>query len=381
MSLLSRIYGISFLFAANLAITAYVNSTFLAQYIPDHYLGIIYAIEALLTLVILELIPLTETSLGNRRMTLILLLVNICSLGVLASGTNAILVVVAFVLYFITNNLIVFALDIFVRHFSNGKKAGTARGFYLMVTNVAWVAAPFITGYLVTNFGYGAIYFLVCILVTYVFMVISYGLDGFRDTAYKHVSFLKTIREIRHDKNIMRIMAAYFMLQFFFSWMVIYTPIYLHEYMHFGWESIGIIFTIMLLPFVLLQYPLGKIADKYLGEKRLLVLGLIILIGATGTISFMGIQTISIWAIVLFATRVGAATMEVMCEAYFFKKIDDSQPSLISSFRAMIPLAFLVGPLMGSLFLFFVPFSSLFLVLAIIMTIAFCFIIPLKDIR
>ena len=48
--------------------------------------------------------------------------------------------------------------------------------------------------------------------------------------------------------------------------MIIYTPIYLHEHLLLGWDQIGFIFTIMLLPFIILEFPLGNI--KYIGKSN-----------------------------------------------------------------------------------------------------------------
>lgn len=381
MSLLSRIYSISFIFAANLALTAYVNSTFLSAYVPDQYLGFVYVVESLATLIILELLPRTEEALGNRRMSLVLLFLNICSLSVLVVAPNAISVVIAFVVYFTTNNLIVYAMDIFIRHFSRERSVGTSRGLYLFVTNLAWIGAPFVTGFIVTKYGYGMVYLLVLLLVLAVFIIANFFLRAFKDASYKHLSFFKTLVLARQDKNLTRIIALNFLLQFFFSWMVIYTPIYLHEYLGFGWEKIGLIFTIMLLPFVLFELPLGRIADKYLGEKKLLILGFCILIGATFSMSFITSTSLIVWALVLFGTRTGAATIEIMSETYFFKKIDDREPSMLSLFRSMIPLSFLLGPLIASALLFFVPIHSLFAILAGIAALSFFIIAPLKDVK
>ena len=49
--------------------------------------------------------------------------------------------------------------------------------------------------------------------------------------------------------------------------MVIYTPIYLHEYLNFNWNEIGIIFFNKAFPFILLDFPLENFSDK-IGEKK-----------------------------------------------------------------------------------------------------------------
>ena len=63
--------------------------------------------------------------------------------------------------------------------------------------------------------------------------------------------------------------------------MVIYTPIYLHEHIGLPWSDIGIIFTIMLLPFVLFEFPAGKLADGKWGEKEPPIIGIILIAVST----------------------------------------------------------------------------------------------------
>jgi len=75
----------------------------------------------------------------------------------------------------------------------------------------------------------------------------------------------------------------------------------------FGWENIGLIFTIMLVPFVLVDFPLGRLSDK-IGEKKLLITGFLITILFTLIIPFISAPLVWIWAIILFGTRLGAAT-------------------------------------------------------------------------
>src|SRR3972149_2289795 len=105
-------------------------------------------------------------------------------------------------------------------------------------------------------------------------------------------------------------------------------------------------FTIMLLPFVIVQYPLGKLADK-IGEKELLNIGIIVMSFATLAIPFLGSANFFLWAGVLFLTRVGAAMVEAMTEIYFFKKINTEDSEVISFFRNTYPVAFIFAPLIA----------------------------------
>ena len=163
--------------------------------------------------------------------------------------------------------------------------------------------------------------------------------------------------------------------------MIIYTPIYLNQYLHFNWEQIGFIFTIMLLPFVFLSFPLGAISDRS-GEKKILLIGLLIMSLATLSIPFIKTPSVLIWALALFCTRVGAASAEAMAESYFFKVVSEENSDTISFFRNTSPLSYIIAPLLAIPVLFYIPsFQYLFYVLGAILLFGFFVSLRLKDVR
>ena len=161
--------------------------------------------------------------------------------------------------------------------------------------------------------------------------------------------------------------------------MVVYTPIYLSMHIGLSWDKLGTIFTIMLLPFVLLGIPLGKLIDNYHFHKRkLLVFGIIIISISTISISFISTNSVALWAFVLFATRFGAAIIEVVSEIYFFTHVREEESAILSVFRDMTPLAYIIAPLLGTLFLSFFDFKYLFLALGALMLASLYYVKLLK---
>jgi MFS family permease len=161
--------------------------------------------------------------------------------------------------------------------------------------------------------------------------------------------------------------------------MVIYTPIYLFEHLGFNWIQIGIIFTIMLSPFVLLGFPIGIMIDKYkINKNKLLNIGFIFIIISTSIVSFLTSSNIFIWAIVLFLTRIGASIIETTGEIHFFSKIEEKDTSLISIYRDMGSVSYLIAPVLTTLLFIFIPFKFIFLILSLIMISGFYFIKKIK---
>ena len=375
------IYLASFLFSLPVALTTYINSSFLEIHTNTNYVAIIYIISSLTTIIGLFKMPRVLTHFGNRRTSLSLSTIIFLSLIFLAFGGKGFIVIPAFIIYFVATNFLVMSLDIFIENFSENFSIGKFRGLYLMIVNSAWIVAQIISGSIITKSSYLGIYLFSAgfmILVSIIFIIF---LHDFKDPRYKKVPILKTLKIFMENKNISKIYFINFVLKFFFAWMIIYTPIYLHEYIGFGWDQIGIIFTVMLLPFVILEFPLGKLSDK-MGEKKMLIIGFLISILATMAIPFISVPKLWLYALILFLTRIGAATIEVMSESYFFKMVNEENADTISFFRNTGPLSFIIAPLLAIPVLLFIPyFEYLFFVLGAVMLCGFLISLRLRDVK
>ncbi len=375
------IYLAGFLFSLPLALTSYINSSFLELYINEYYVSIVYAFSSILSIWGFFEIPRVLTRLGNRITTLILCLVVFFSLLTLALGKTAVIIIPAFIVFFVFNGLILATLDIFIEDLSKHTSIGKFRGLYLTVINLGWVISQLVSGSIISQSSYSGIYLLSAGLMLIEAGLFVFFLHKFTDPKYKKVSIGKTISFFWHNKHASLIYLLNLILKFFFAWMIIYTPIYLHQHLALSWEQIGLIFTFMLLPFVVLSFPLGKLSDK-IGEKKILRLGF--LISALFTILIPLITTPKIWvlAIVLFGTRVGAAAIEVMSESYFFKIVNEENADAISFFRNTTPISFLIAPLIAVAVLYFVPeFKFIFFVLGGIMLAGYLIAGKLEDVK
>jgi len=167
------------------------------------------------------------------------------------------------------------------------------------------------------------------------------------------------IRALSFNRDIFHISSAQFFLRFYFSWMVVYMPIFLNQVIGFSWVEIGVILFMMIIPYILIEYPAGIIADKYLGEKELLILGYIITGCSTIAIFFLDSKSLFVWGALLFVTRIGCAFIESMTESYFFKQIGGDDTSILSIFRMLRPLAYTVGPFSAGILLYFLGDNGL----------------------
>ncbi len=373
------LYILGFLFSVHVALPAYINSTFLSNFAPERFVGILYTIGSLLTILAFAFMPYALKKFGNFRIMFTLAILDILFLLGMATFKTALLLAPIFVIKLIFINLLYFNFDVFLESDSKDENTGGIRGIFLTTMNIAWVASPMIAGYILTNGDYWKIYITAASFMTVSTLILLYNFRNFKDPVYERIPFWKTFLQVWNNINIYKIFISSLILRFFYSWMIIYTPVYLHDKIGFEWSTIGTIFTIMLLPFILFEIPAGKLADSKWGEKEFLSIGFIIMALATMTLAFITSTNWMIWALVLFLTRAGASLVEIMTETYFFKQIDGGDANIIGFFRDTRPMAYVIAPVFAFIFLTFFEQKYLFLILGVIILIGLKYSLTLKD--
>lgn len=403
------IYLLSFLTAAHYALTAYINSSYLENFVSPKNIGLLYVLASIATVLTIPNLSKILKKIGQFKTAMITLTADCAAILTLAAtssplfsktvlfpisdgavsveNTNALIpwistiAVISFLIFQVSLVLNYILLDIYLEELSVNKKTGGARGWFLTSINASFVVAPLISGKIInaSNDGFWKIYLTSAILIALSIILVIAKLKHIKDVSYHSSPFMETFAKVTKNKNILSIYVCSLLLGFFYSWMVIYTPIYLHEEIGFDWNQIGVIFSIMLTAFVIFELPLGKIADKYLGEKEILTAGFIILAFSTGILTFIDSASLVIWATALFMTRVGASAVEIMNDTYFFKKVGPADSDVISFYRNANPMAYIIGPALASLLLYLIDYRYLFLILGTIMLLGIPFSLRIKD--
>lgn len=379
LSPLFTIYLVSFFFTLHAALPVYINSSFLGTLVPEQWVGMIFTLSSLLGIAALIIIPKILRLIGDYFATVFFIVGEIAALIGIAASSSAAPIIPFFIASSVFITLISFDFDLIVERLSINASTGSTRGLYLTSANIAWVIAPAVAAWLLTTDQYWRVYLGAAALFIPALLIFARKLEHFRDPLYRTIQFKKSIAVVWGNRDLRNIFCISFLLQFFFTVMVIYTPIYLHTYIGFPWEKLGIIFSIMLIPFLLLEAWLGRLADKSLGEKELLIAGFAIMALATAAVSFVTASSFALWAVILFMTRVGAAIVEVMVETYFFKKIGPADAHLVGLHRTLRPFAGMLGPLTATAFLFFLPLQYVFVSLGALMLFGIPFALALKD--
>lgn len=361
------IYLSGFLFSIPIALMLYINSSFLSSYMSEKLVGITYALGSILSIFALLVSPQIFRKIGGYKFLLLVIFLDVLSILFLTLSLNLWVIILAFVFGFAFNTLIFFSLDELLKIFSEDSQIGRIRGIYLTVCHIALIASQFLSGTILGYFSFREIYGFAFLVMSVFFIFSLFKLKNIPDPKYDNLRTLQFIKEFFKNKNLSRAYVMSFLIQFFYCWMIIYTPIYLHNHIGFAWDKIGIIFAIMLIPFIFIPFNMGKYGDR-VGERKLLIYGFFIIALATLSLFLIKSQTVWIWALLLFMTRVGASTIEVMSDAYFFKHIKPESEEFIGVFRSALPLAFVVGPLFATMIFIFIPsFKFIYIILGGIM--------------
>jgi MFS family permease len=363
-----------------MSLTSYINSSFLGGIISEKTVGFLYSAGSILALLGLLGMPTFLTKFGNYKTSMAGILAAAASLLVFATTTSEWLIILFFLIYLGARSVVYFSLDEFIESYSDDKTTGNTRGLYLTSISLAWLISPFLSGLIVDAFGFQAVYTTALIFASLSLFGVFFWMRGHKDPKYpKKAPLLEVVKKIFQKKNIYRVYKVNLLLQFFYAWMVIYVPIYLNQNLGFEWSTLGIMFAIMLLPFVLFELPLGRLEDSTYGEKEIMSIGLVIMTLAVIGISFITSQNVILWTAILFLTRTGAAMVEISVETYFFKKVGIKETDLIIFYRNASPLAYLIAPAFVSVLLFFMPLQYTFFVLGVVLITGLRFSTKLVD--
>lgn len=378
---LSTLYATGLILAIATHVTTYINSSFIETFIGLHYTGLFFISANIITLLAMIFFPSIIKHWGNFRTIKIMLILGIISSLALITFSSPWLLLIFFIVMWASLSLVWINMDIFVESFTNNKNTGKIRAIFFTFINIGIILSPIISTSLVgKDNNYPVVYLFSTVVIIIFYLLLTFlkkRID--KKIVFKQQKIKQTIIDFWQDKNLKGLYAISFFLNLFFSVVVVYIPIYLHTVIGFDWSTLGILFAIILLPFILFEIPAGIIADKYLGEKEILFLALGILTICLFLFSYIDSNNPIVWGAVLFISRIGAALIEAMRESRFFKIVDATDVSYINFLRTSYPLGYLVGTSLGVIILSWSNIPNLFFYLSILFLFGFYFIYIIKD--
>jgi MFS family permease len=366
----SALYLAIIVFSFHWSIVLYINSSFLEQFFAEHTITLLYGIGSVISLALFMLAPRLLRHIGNYTAILYFGLLEVIALVGMAMSNTDIMALISFCIHASVTPLILYHIDIFMEAMTGSREqnTGSKRGLMLGIMALTMALAALLSGYLVDGGEphFSVAYSASVLFLLPFFIILMRYFRTFSDPHYPPLALKANIIGFLHNTNLRGVFGVRFLLELFFTWMVIYTPLYLSTVIGFDWETIGTILFVCLLAYVFFEYAIGIIADRYIGEKEMMVAGLVVIAGFTIWCAFIKADPI-LWMIALFMTRVGASLVETTSESYFFKHTDGGDASTVSFFRMTRPLSYIAGSLCGVITLLLFPMNMVFIILGICM--------------
>lgn len=372
------IYVMAFLLAFSMALIGYTASTFFSDAWNTDNVGLIYVAIHLVSLFFFlyfhKFVLLVGKSVAFLLLVLssIVLVVSVSTLGVSPLSS----VFLAF--YLAMMGLMWASLDSVLESVSTDGESGRIRGMFLVSMNTGIFMGPLTSTTLIDLYGFSGLFSFSAVVLCF---LLIFGLLVFRKKNHivrSKISIKKIIKKLKKRPDILFIYWIAVTLDSFFAILVIYTPIYL---LHLGmtWQEIGLILSFALVPFILLQYPVGRIADKRLGEKEMIIVALTIVIVSVSFMPNLQSDSVFLWGLVLIVGRIGAALLEVLRDSYFYKRIDGEDVGIINVFRTARPVAYMLSSGISAIILLFFPLSQVFWIVVGMAVVALYPALLLKD--
>lgn len=373
------VYLSGFLMAVHFASVSYLNSSLLKQFVSNNTLSVLYIVGSIFGIVFLLMGPFLLRKYGSIFTFLFFISLEILAVFGLGSIGLAYLVILFFIIHIAADPVLFLCFDVNLeQEIKSENTTGSKRSASLMISNIAWVLSPLALIFLINQSSFSKVYFLSGLALILLFLIVAIFFKNTKKATATTSNIFTIIKSLPSGGDRARIIGVQFILNLFFSWMVIYLPLLLNKKVGLGWDKIGIIFMVMLLPFVLFELPAGILSDKKTGEKELLGVGFAIMFLSTLAIPMIQSATLIVWALLLFITRIGASVVEASSESYFFKQVKEGDTGLISLFRLTRPLSYIISPLLAIPVIYFFSYSTSFYFLAFF-TLLGLFFIPKVD--
>lgn len=354
----------NFFFSLFATLTVYIIFPYLSSFMSEEFAGFVIAGGALFALVCFPYLPRLVARYGTQRLALVFAVAEVGALYALlvvpGNVAHAILIAVTVAL----QPFLYYQLDLLLEAtVAQEGVTGRVRTVFLTTWNVAALTAPLFMGILLgtsNNYLWVFIASAMALIPFIILFTIQKLPEG--ELPLQSSSMRDTFLCILRDRDLAAVTFAHFLLYLFYVWTPMYIPIYLHTVLGIPWATLGWMFSLMLVPYVVVEYPAGWIADRVLGDKELMFAGFFI---AGTALALVGTLTSSSSLLlilsILVVSRIGAALIESMTEIHFFRRVSERDANSVNIFRGIWPLADFVAPIVGSLLLFLGNYQLLFL--------------------
>lgn len=300
----------------------------------------------------------------HKRRTLFLVLAafTLCSL-LFTQINHTATVVLMFGVYQFLLALFIMDVSLYIKHYSRSHTLAENEGKLGSFGNIGWLVGPLLGGLLAARYNFEVV-FLVSSCISFL-ALISFYFSHRPGEQEKHTisvqsekSFKENAREFMRDPNLRRTYLNNAGLGFIYSmWDML--PVLMLK-IGATLPIIGLTKALMGVPLTVFEYPIGQLADKRTGERRIFIWGYGLAATCTFLLGFT--SNLRLFITIFFVAAVGVAMLEMTRDSYFFRQIKERQLGFVGVYRTSDALPYLVGQLCAVIILSFVAIEWWFII-------------------
>lgn len=263
-----------------------------------------------------------------------------------------------FAIYQFILALFVTDVSLYIKHYSDYKTIAENAGKLGSFANIGWFVGPFLGSLIADKYGFESVFILSAIIALIALFTFFFVRIGDEEVNVQHSrSFAGNLKYFFKDPNLRRTYINNAGLGFIFSiWD--FLPLLMAK-IGATVPIIGMTKSLMGVPQSIFEYPVGRLADKETGEKKLFIVGYIM--AALFTL-FLGFTTdLRVFITFFFIAATGTSLLEMTRDSYFFRQIKEKEVELISVYRTSDTLPYLVGQCLAILTLSLIPIEWWFI--------------------
>jgi MFS family permease len=352
----------NFFLSISATLVNYTLISYLSHFVPEVYIGVGIAIGGGLAVISFLFLPRLVTTFGAQRLVIFFTILEMILLFATAELPQSIASAIFVILVISLQPLLLYELDLLLEAtIENKNETSRVRTFFLTGGNLGSLAAPLLIGALLANTENYVPVFLAAAAILTPFIVLFAGRELPKGKTPDLYQAPDTFKHLLKDRDLAAVTFGHLVLYLFYVWAPLYVPLYLRVVLGIPWSTLGWMFSVMLIPYILIEYPAGWIADRILGDQEMMLAGFLIAGSALAAVSLIT-PTSSPFLIlfILLMTRTGSAFIESMTEGHFFRCVSEKDVFSVSVFRGVWPLANVIAPIVAGFILFFGNYQIFF---------------------
>ena len=202
------IYVLAFAATIADAIAGYAQSSYLNLFLPLNYIGLFLSLVTVITITTSFVYPRLIARHPMSRLIFITYLGSIIASLILSSRGPIWLILIAFIIRYLSFTFLMINLDIFLENISTNRRTGIIRTQYLTTLNMAWLISPLLMGHIVgANNDYPQIYYIggLVLLAALIFFIFTRHQLPHPRIHYQKQNIKKGIRKLMGHNDRRRI--------------------------------------------------------------------------------------------------------------------------------------------------------------------------------